>query len=168
MLESQYFSNSYKGMIKNKLFHFLTILLENFITLIIQITLYIMKFTHISDEKTPILYFYSIFIQQINKLPEYTKLTLIIIIFVLIIIYFFVYTKFSFENEYLFNKIVINIFEIFIFRLIVILIFHILLAIEGIAGIIMIILSIPIIFLIMENFSFNHLYYFSPHFIVSL
>ena len=68
MLESQYFSNSYKGMIANKIFHFITILLENFFTLIIQITLYIMKFTHISEEKIPILYFYSIFIQQINNL----------------------------------------------------------------------------------------------------
>ena len=165
MFESQYFSNSYKGMITNKVFHFIIILLENFITLIIQITLYIMKFTHISEEKIPTVYFYSIFIQQINKLPEYTKLILIIIIFVLIIIYFFVYSKFSFENKYLINIIVINIFEIFIFRLIVILIFHILLSIEGIVGIIMIIVSIPIIFLIMENFSFNHLYYFSPHFI---
>ena len=165
MFESQYFSNSYKGIIINKLFHFIAILLESFITLMIQITLYIMKFSHLSEEKIPTLYFYAKFIQQINKSQEYTKLTLIIIIYVLIIIYFLVYIKFSFGNKYLINTIIINIFEIFIFRLILIIIFHILLALEGIAGIIMIIISIPIIFLIMENFTFNHLYYFSPHFI---
>ena len=165
MLKNEYFSNSYRVLIVYKPFHFLLILLEYFMTFITQITLYTIKFKINLEQKISSVYFYAIFIQQTNKLPEYSKLTIVILIFVLIFVYFSVYTKFAFENKHLFNSIVINIFEIFIFRFILIIIFHILLAIQGIAGIIMIIVSIPLIFLIMKDFTFNHLYYFSPHFI---
>ena len=165
MLKNEYFSNSYRVLIVYKPFHFLFILLEYFMTFITQITLYTIKFKINLEQKISSVYFYAIFIQQTNKLPEYSKLTIVILIFVLIFVYFSIYTKFAFENKHLFNSIIINIFEIFIFRFILIIIFHILLAIQGIAGIIMIIVSIPLIFLIMKDFTFNHLYYFSPHFI---
>ena len=165
MLKNEYFSNSYRSLIIYKPFHFLVILLEYFLTFLSQITLYTIKFNVSLGEKISSVYFYAIFIQQINKLPEYSKLIIILIMFVLIFLYFFVYTKFAFENKHLFNLVVINIFEIFIFRFILIIIFHILLAIQDIPGIIMIIVSIPLIFLIMKDFTFNHLYYFSPHFI---
>ena len=166
MLNSEYFSNCYQHIITNKFFHFLILLLEYFITFLSQITLYTLKFRINFDEDIPNGFFYAIFIQKINKLQEYIKLLIIIIVFVLTFIYLIIYTKFSFKRKHLFNIIVINIFEIFIFRFLLMLILHILLAIKGIPGLVMIIISFPFLSLIMITIHYNHLHYFSPHFIV--
>ena len=165
MFKCEYFSNSYRVLITKKPIHTLIILLEYIITFIPQVNQFTLKFSFKSDENPSDDYFYAIFIQNLNKLPEFIKLLITTIIFIAIIIYFFIYTKYSFENRNLFNIITINIFEIFIFRLLLIAIFHILLSIKGAVGIIMILLSIPVTYLISNNFILSHLYYFSPHFI---
>ena len=166
MFKNEYFSNSYRVIIAKKRFHFIFLLLEYLITYISQITLYTIKFKFNLTEDLSSSYFYAIFIQQINKLSEYIKLLIIIIIFVSIFFYFFIYNKFSFENENIFSTIIINIFEIAIFRLILIIIFHILFAIKGIPGLILIIVLIPVLYLIIKNFIVTHLHFFSPHFVV--
>ena len=165
MFKSEYFSNSYRVIITKKQFHFIFILIEYLITSVSQKTIYITKFKFDLNEDISTPYFYAIFIQQINKLSEFIKLLIIIIVFISIIFYFFVYNKFAFEKN-IFNIIIINIYEIAIFRLILIIIFHILFAIKGITKLIMIILLIPVLCLIIKNFIIVHLYYFSPHFVV--
>ena len=166
MFENEYYYNCYNLLIKKKPIHFIIIFFDYLITLIAQITLYTIQFSYKLDEELPSKFFYAILIQQINKSPEYFKLLIIIILFILIFVYFFIYTKFTFGNKYIFSVIVINIFEIIIFRILFIFVLHLLLAINGILLIIMIVVSIPVIFLIMQNFTLNHLYYFSPHFVV--
>ena len=166
MMNNEYFSNCYHALITNKFFHSLILLLEYFITFLSQITLYTIKFEFKYDEEIPNGFFYAVFIQKIHNLQEYIKLLIIIIIFALTFIYLIVYTKFSFKKKNLFNLIIINFFEIFIFRLFLIIILNILLAIKGIPGIIMIVISILFISLIMKNIHYIHLHYFSPHFIV--
>ena len=166
MFKGEYFSNSYKVIITNKPFHFLILLLEYIITLISQVTLFVIKFNFKMDDNIPSSYFYALFIQKINKLPEYAKLLIVIIIFISIFACFFIYNKIYFENKYIINIITINIFELIIFRLFFLILLHILLAIKGIPGIVMILISLPIIGLIAHNFIFVHLYYYSPHFIV--
>ena len=116
MQKGEYFSNSYRVMITNKPFHFIVYLSEYLLTLITQVTLSIIGYEYNFDEILPSKHFYIIFIQHINKLPEYIKLLIIIIIFVLIFVYFFIYNKFAFENKFIFNIITMNFFEIFIFR----------------------------------------------------
>ena len=165
MFKSEYFSNSYKSLITNKPFHFLVLLLEYILTLISQVTLFVIKFNFKMDEDIPSGFFYAIFIQKLNKLPEYVKLLIVIIAFISIFVYFFIYNKYFFEYKCIFNIIAINIFEIIIFRLAFLILLHIVLAIEGIPGIVINIILIPILGLIIHNFIFVHLYYYSPHFI---
>ena len=165
MFKSEYFSNSYKSLITNKPFHFLVLLLEYILTLISQVTLFVIKFNFKMDEDIPSGFFYAIFIQKLNKLPEYVKLLIVIIAFISIFAYFFIYNKYFFEYKCIFNIIAINIFEIIIFRLAFLILLHIVLAIEGIPGIVINIILIPILGLIIHNFIFVHLYYYSPHFI---
>ena len=65
------------------------------------------------------------------------------------------------------SLIVMNIFEIFIFRFLFIIICHILFSIENnTVLLIFFIISIPIIAIIIHSFLINHLYYFSPHFVI--
>ena len=166
MFKSEYFSNSYRVMIKNKSFHFIILLLEYLITFSAQITLYTIKFKINSQEVIQNKYFYAILIQRINNLSEYIKSLITSITLVLIFAYFIIYNRFAFERKHIFNFIVINLFEIFIFRLFFIIILNILLSIKHFILFIIIIISIPAIFLIMKNFYLNHLYFFSPHFII--
>ena len=93
MFKGEYFSNSYKVIITNKPFHFLVLILEYIITLISQVTLFVIKFNFKMDDDIPSSYFYAIFIQKINKLPEYAKLLIVIIIFISIFACFFIYNK---------------------------------------------------------------------------
>ena len=165
MFKSEYFSNSYRVMIKNKSFHFIILLLEYLITFSAQITLYTIKFKINSQEVIQNKYFYAILIQRINNLSEYIKSLITSITLVLIFAYFIIYNRFAFERKHIFNFIVINLFEIFIFRLFFIIILNILLSIKHFI-LFIIIISIPAIFLIMKNFYLNHLYFFSPHFII--
>ena len=166
MQKGEYFSNSYRVMITNKPFHFIVYLSEYLLTLITQVTLSIIGYEYNFDEILPSKHFYIIFIQHINKLPEYIKLLIIIIIFVLIFVYFFIYNKFAFENKFIFNIITINFFEIFIFRCFFMFLLNLILSIQGISLVIILLISIAIIALIFMNIFYNHLHYFSPHFIV--
>ena len=166
MFKSEYFSNSYRVMITNKQFHFIILLLEYLITFSAMITLYTIKFKIEFDENLPNQFFYAIFIQKINNLPEFVKILITSLFLVIIIAYFLIYNKFVFEHKNIFNSIAINFFENFIFRLFIIVLFHILISIKGIPLLILIIVSIFDFFLIVNNFFMNHLYYFSPHFIV--
>ena len=84
----------------------------------------------------------------------------------LIQLYYLIFNKFSFKKIYLFNKIIINIFEIFIIRLFFIFICHIFLSNNNITLLICIIILIPILTRIIKSFMMNHLYYFSPHFLI--
>ena len=166
MINNEYFPNIHRVLIKNKPFHFIVTFIEYIITLITQVNLYTIKFQFEKNEEISSEFFYAKLIQKIDKLPEYSKLLITIILLIIITTYLLIYTKIAFENKYIFNIIVINIFEILIFRVLFIFILHFLLAIEGIACIIMVIISIPVISFIMYDFVLNHLYYFAPHFIV--
>ena len=166
MFKSEYFSNTYRVILTKKRFHFIFILLEYLITFVSQKTIYTLKFKYDLNEDISLHLFYAIFIQQINKLSEFIKLLIIIIIFTSIFFYYFIYNKFAFENKNIFNTIIINIYEIAIFRLILIIVFHILFAIKGIPKLIMIIVLIPVLCLIVKNFIVVHLDFFSPHFVV--
>ena len=166
MFKREYFSNCYQSMITNKFLLFIILIIEYFITFLSQITLFTLKFNFEFDEEIPNGFFYAIFIQKINKLQEFIKLLIIIIVFVFTFIYIIVYSKHYFKRKYITNIIIMNFFEIFIFRLFLIIILHILLAIKGIIGIVMLVISIPFLCLIMINIHYIHLYYFAPHFIV--
>ena len=165
MFKSEYFSNSYRVMITNKLFHFIILLLEYLITFSVQVTLYTINFKINFEDDMTIQYFYATFIQRIYNLPEYIKILITCIILILFYAYFIIYNRFAFENKNVFNIIIINLFENFFFRLFFIIILNILLSIKHMVLLVMIIISIPALFLIMNNFFLNHLSYFSPHFI---
>ena len=165
MFKSEYFSNSYRVMITNKLFHFIILLLEYLIMFSVQVTLYTINFKINFEDDMTIQYFYATFIKRIYNLPEYIKILITCIILILFYAYFIIYNRFAFENKNVFNIIIINLFENFFFRLFFIIILNILLSIKHMVLLVMIIISIPALFLIMNNFFLNHLSYFSPHFI---
>ena len=161
----EYFSNTYKVIITNKFIHLIILLLEYILTLGVQIIIYIAQYNSEYKYNFTSLHFHLAIIKIINHIPMIIKLIIIIIIYIFIIIYFLIYNKCLFQHKYLCNTIIINIFEIFIFRLLFIIICHITFSLNGISLLICILLSIPILSIIINNFYLNHLYYYSPHFV---
>ena len=166
MNTNEYFSNTYKSIISNKFIHLIIILLEYLFTLTVQIIIFITQFNSEYKYNFTSLHFHLIMIKIINSIPLMIKILIIIIIYISIIIYYLIYNRFSFQHKYIINIVIINVFEIFIFRLFFIIICHVVFSLNGIPLFICILLSIPVISKIINNFYMNHLYYYSPHFII--
>ena len=160
-IKNEYFSNCYKGIISNKIFLLIVFFIEYLLTLLFQLINYLRQFSN-ENEEAIISRKYNIFYNRIiNSLHNSIKLIIVIIIFALIIIYYIVFSKYSFKEKHIL-KIIINIFEIFIFRVFFIFICHLIFSTNEIILLFSILLSIPILTLNIMNFLTNHLYYFTP------
>ena len=165
--ENEYFSNSYNNIISNKFFHLIIIFLEYIFTLAIQIIIFARQFDSNYKDNFSYTNFHLFMIKIVAQTPEYVKITLLSLIFIFIIIYYYIFNIYSLKKNNLSNFVAINIFEILIFRLLFIYICHFLFSFENnIVSLVFIIISILIVAIIIHSFSMNHLYYFSPHFMV--
>ena len=167
MNKHEYFSNCYKVILTNKYFHFSISFIEYLLTLMVQSIIFYRKTNYQENFKISLKQFHLLLKKGIDMFPLSIKLIFIIMIYALIIIYFLIYNQYSFKQKYILNSIIINAFEIFIFRLLFIIICYIAFSVHNfIALIFCSIISIPIFFLILNNFYHNHLYYFCPNFVV--
>ena len=157
---NEYFSNCYHGVISNKYILSIIIFIEYVLTLSTQIIGFIRQLNDNNEEVISKNNFHLIYIEMINSLKIYVKIIIILIIFILIVIYNYIFSKQLFKRIFI-CKIIINIFEIFLFRLFFVIICHILFSINSMLFLLFIILFIPIIKIISFNFLMNHLYYFS-------
>ena len=165
--ENEYFSNSYKSIISNKFFHLIITMLEYVFTIIVQIIIFIRQFDPNYNDDISNIYFHLIMVKIVNYTHNYIKIIILSLIFISILLYYYIFNKYSLKKYNLLNSIAINIFEIFIFRLLFIIICHYLFSLDNnIISLIFFIISIPIIVIIIHSFSMNHLYYFSPNFVI--
>ena len=165
MNKNEYFSNSYRALISNKYLHFIISDLEYLLTLTAQIIIYNTDYCFENNNKISDMNFHFLLLNILNKISLFSTLIVILIFFLTIPIYYFIYNKYSFKKNCTFNIIIMNIFEIVIFRLLSIIIFHFIFFLKGILLFIFILLSIPMTSIIIINFFYNHLYYFSLHFV---
>ena len=163
MNKNEYFSNCYHGVISNKYILSIIFFIEYVLTLSIQIIGFIWLLNDNIGEVITKNNFLFIYIEKINSLKIYVKIIIILIIFILIVIYNYIFSKHLFERIFIY-KLIINIFEIFLFRLFFVIICHVLFSINSIILLLFLILFIPIIKIISFNFLMNHLYYFSLKF----
>jgi hypothetical protein len=144
MNKNEYFSNCYHGVISNKYILSIIFFIEYVLTLSIQIIGFIRLLTDNIGEVITKNNFLLIYIEKINSLKIYVKIIIILIIFILIVIYNYIFSKHLFERIFIY-KLIINIFEIFLFRLFFVIICHVLFSINGIIFLLFVILFIPII-----------------------
>ena len=166
MNKNEYFSNSYRTIISNKYLHLILILLENFLTLTAQTILYNTNYNFQNNSDSSNLNFHCLILNLLNSIPLFLSLIIIILFFLIIPIYYFIYNKYLFKQKCLLNIIIINIFELLIFRLLFIILCHIIFLFKGILLFVVILFSFFIYSIIIFNFFNNHLYYFSPHFVI--
>ena len=168
VISNHYLSNCYKYLIRSKIIHFLLILMEILLNTFQEMDIIFRDFSPVNQsEKKSILSFILSFTQLIDdRIPKKYKF-LIMISFVIIFdsLYLFIKNYNYIYKNYIRISIIVNILELFYFRIIVLLFFDLLFSFNNLYLAVSITIFIPHIYLNVNNFYVNHLYYFVPEFI---
>jgi len=162
MKSNNYFSNCYRILTRSKTIHFLCILIEMILNILQELELFVKMYKN--DENSSlnyILYITDIF----DKLNANIKLMIMVPILVLIDITYYIYNKNNYKVKKIVNIIIINILELFFFRTVVLIYFDFYFTIRKEYFLLSCIFLFMHIYLILNNFYYNHLFYFVPEFI---
>jgi len=159
---NNYFSNCYRILTRSKAVHFLCILIEMIINILQELELFIKMYK--SDENSSLNYI-SYITDIFDKLNANIKLMIMVPILVLIDIIYYIYTKNNYKAKNIGNAIIINILELFFFRTVVLIYFNFYFTIRKEYFLLSCIFLFMHIYLIINNFYYNHLFYFVPEFI---
>ena len=165
---NNYLSNCYKYLIREKIIHFLLIIIEILLNTIQELDIIFRDYNPINQkEKSSILSFILSFVIIVNdRIPKIYKLLIITTIAIVFdSIYLFLKRNNFVNKKYIYISIIVNFLELFYFRAISLIFFDLFYSFENLYLGISILLSIPHIYLIVNNFFFNHLYYYVPAFI---
>ena len=164
---NNYLSNSYRHLTRSKVIHFLILLIEIILNITEELDAFIRDYNPGNfEQKKNKLSFISIATESVNNnIPIILKI--IIMIFYVIIfdsLYLFLEKK-NFFIKYAYISIVVNLLELFHFRIFMIFHFNLLFSLNSLYFLVTIIILSPHLYLIINNFLYNHLYYFVPKFI---
>ena len=159
-----YLLNSYIHLTKINSVHFLFLLIEIIINIFQEIELFLNDFK-IENRKKSRLNFISDIINKFKTISSFIKLFSVIIFMVIIdFLYLFITIK-KIKIKNIGIIILVNTLEIILFRTMNLIFLDFFFTIEKVLFIIGCIFLIPHIYLIINNFLYNHLYYFVPKFI---
>ena len=163
---NNYLSNCYRHLTRSKVVHFLFLLIEMFVNIIQELDILYNDFIPINDaEKKSKLGFILNIIIKINKINEIAKLIIMIIVAIIFDLLYIFFKRKNFLIRHTFISIILNILELIYFRLFILIFFNLLFSLSKFTFLIGLILFLPHIYIIIENFLYNHLYYFVPEFI---
>ena len=158
-----YLVNCYKYMTKSKTIHFLFIIIEIFMNYFQEIELDLKNVS--SDKiKLDLNYIRKITI-AFDKISILVKL-IVIIAYILVFDFIYIILRIQkFKKKYVIVSILINILELFHFRIFSLIFFNLFFTLPSIFFIISCIFVVPHLCLIVHHFLYDHLYYYVPKFI---
>jgi len=165
---NNYLSNCYKYLIREKIIHFLLIIIEILLNTIQELDIIFRDYNPVNhEEKSSILSFILSFVIIVNdKIPKIYKFLIMITIASIFDSLYFLVKKNNYVNKkYIHISIIINFLELFYFRAFSLIFFDLIYSFNNLYLGISILFSIPHIYIIANNFFFNHLYYYVPVFI---
>ena len=160
-----YLINSYISLTRIKSFHFLFILLEILLNIFQELDIFFKGFK-INVPKNDFCYnIVSLLTSEFEKIsPHKNLLFFVFIIAISDSLYLFIKLK-KFKINNIFLTIIINFLELFFFRTGSLLLFSMFINLKNNLIIIGLIFFIFHLYLVFNNFIYNHLYYFVPEFI---
>ena len=161
---THYLTMSYNFLISNKGSHYLFFLTEIVFIFLQILQIYYNKYESAKSENIKIYFFIAYLIRAIKKLNIPIQFLIYIIIIILLTV-FRLLLKFKYLSQNKFFGLIINLNEIFFYRIGSIIIFNYLFSFHDIYLIIGIIISIPYILILINDFSINHLTKFMFSFI---
>ena len=158
-----YLVNCYKYMAKAKIIHFLFILIEIFMNIFQQIEL---DLKNASSDKIKLdLNYLRKITNAFDKISIIVKL-IVIIAYILVFDAIYIVLRIQkLKKKYAIVSIIINILELFHFRIFVLIILNLFFTLPNIYFTISCIFVVPHLCLIVHHFFYDHLYYFVPKFI---
>ena len=164
--EDNYLSNCYRRLIREKIIHFLFFLIESLLFIIQEIDIINREFKsrYKSQEKkiiSPIILLVCIF----DKFPIYLNYLIIILSMLIFNSLYIYFCKNDLKQTNIFLSIIINILELFYFRLYILFFYTLLFTLSKLYFLSSFILSLIQAYLIINNFLYNHLYYYVPKFV---
>jgi len=158
-----YLVNCYKNIAKAKTIHFLFILIEIFMNIFQEIEL---DLKNASSEKIKLdLNFIRKITILFDKISIIVKLIVIVVYILVFDIIFIILRIQKIKKKYVIVSILINILELFHFRIFVLIFFNLFFTLPNIYFTISCIFVVPHLCLIVHHFLYDHLYYFVPKFI---
>ena len=157
-----YLVNCYKYIIRSKALHFLFILIELLLNIFQELETFIKDYDSKTVNKN--LKYISI-ISILNKISISIKIVILIVFVISISLLYYFISKKTFRKKYISISIIINFLELFYFRTIMIIILNIFFSLSNTTFLLLCLMVVPHIYSIMNNFIYNHLYYFVPIFI---
>ena len=161
-----YLINCYENITRIKVVHFLFILIEILLNILQELEVFIRDFKAENiTKKNTVINFVSLLTNIFNKLPIYGKIVIIIIYMSIIELLFYLIKKRKFKINHTYIKISVNFLEIFFFRTFTLIFLNFFFTLETEFFLLGCLFLFPYIILIINNFQYNHLYYFVPEFI---
>ena len=166
IISNHYLSNCYQCLIRLKAIHFFLILIELLLNTFQLLDIVQRDYMPINKEETINALNYIHYINiEFNTLSNSKKL-IIIFLFTLIFDLLYIFIKRNnFKKKRIYILIIINILELFYFRTTQLILLNLLFSFKNNYLLISFLIFLPHIYLIIDNFLNNHLYYFSPEFI---
>ena len=161
-----YFINSYKSLTRIKFIHILFSLIEIFLNIFLELEIILGGFEeeNITKKNTGLNYvsFITINFNKIHRLIRLAIMTSLILI--VDSLYLLIKIK-KFKLSHMYIKIIVNLIELIYFRAFMLIIFNLFFTLNGELLLIGFFFFIPQLLVIINNFLYNHLYYFVPDFI---
>ena len=135
IISSNYLSNSYRHLTRSKVIHFLILLIEIVINIIEELDAFIRDFNpgSIGQEKNK-LSFISIITEEVNNnIPTFFKILLMIIYVIIFDFLYLFLEKKNFLNKYTYIAIIVNLLELFHFRIFMIFHFNLLFSLTSLS-----------------------------------
>ena len=159
--------NSYNNIIKSIIVHFMIIIFDVFLILFEELDIFIKSFeTKNTDEKSINLSLISLIIIQFCKLTESVRIIILLILIIVLDSLFIFIKRKNFQAYNIYISIIVNILDLFYFRLFSLVLLNLLLSFKNNYVIFILIIIIFHSYFVINYFFYNHLYYYVPIFII--
>ena len=161
-----YLINSYISLTRIKSIHFLFIFIEILLNIFQELDIYVRTLKQENSSKSDFNFnIISLITSKLEKLSPFVYLLLLIFIMFIFDSLYIVMKLKKFKINHVYLIIIINFLELFVFRTGSLILFNLFLGVKKDLIIIGFIFLIMHLYLVCNNFLFNHLYYFVPQFI---
>ena len=162
-----YLSNCYRRLIRSRIFHFLFLLIELFLMASQAIDIFNRGFRprHNKQENEVIISPIIILMIKLDNVPEYINYLIIVLSMIIFDSLYIYLCNVDIKGNYKILYVIINFLEIFYFRLYILFFYTLLFTLTNLYFVTFFVLSLFHAYLIINNFRFNHLYYYVPEFV---
>ena len=164
--KENYLSNCYRRLINSKIIHFLIVLIEIIFILLQEIDIFNRGFKpRYKTEGKIIISPIILLIHLFDNFPDYVNFLVIILSMLIFDSIYFYFCKNDIKEKNILASIIINFLELFYFRIYTLFFFSLLFSLPKLYFLISFALSLPHSYLIINNFFYNHLYFYVPEFV---